>query len=579
MTYDLTNLCLYVNGRLDIGQADGGTMRATAAPLCIGGGPYFLFDGRIDELSIYDRAISGAELQGIYNAGSAGKCALRLPPSIVSQPEPVTVPIGADAVFTVGAQPGSSTDSLAFQWLRDGTILPGMTNETLIVRNAHLTQAGLYSVVVSGSGGKVTSASARLSVVGVIAWGVTEDQQTAVPMGLTDVVAIAAGGLQNMVLRADGTVLVAGANEFGLTNVPSGLSNVVAIAAGSQHCLALKRDGSVIAWGNSTVGQSLVPPGLTTVVAIATGPWHNLALRGDGRVFAWGDNSYGQSTVPGDLTNVVAVAAGLDHSLALRADGTLCAWGNNDTGQNDIPAGLGTVMAVACGTAHNMALLADGTVAAWGARQNDYGQSLVPAGLSNVVAIAAGGFHSLALRSDGNVVAWGTTWGGIANVPAGVKNVMAISASLEHSLALVGNGPPFLTVPLMNRTAPEGGTTVFRAAATGTQPMTYQWTQSGVLLSGETRAGLVLTNLQQNQGGVYAVVISNAVGGLISFGAELRVLPSGSCLRSPAGLVAWWRAESTTRDECSGISGFVPLGRVLFGPGEVGAGFAFNGSG
>ena len=32
------------------------------------------FAGRIDEPAVYNRALSAAEIQAIYNAGSAGKC-------------------------------------------------------------------------------------------------------------------------------------------------------------------------------------------------------------------------------------------------------------------------------------------------------------------------------------------------------------------------------------------------------------------------------------------------------------------------------------------------------------------------
>jgi hypothetical protein len=51
-----------------------------------------VFKGVIDEVSLYNRALSGAEIQGIYAAGSAGKCQLPLPPSIVSQPLSQTPP-------------------------------------------------------------------------------------------------------------------------------------------------------------------------------------------------------------------------------------------------------------------------------------------------------------------------------------------------------------------------------------------------------------------------------------------------------------------------------------------------------
>ena len=54
---------------------------------CIGsrgdarGGTFF---GMVDEVSLYDRELSPAEIAGIYNAGSAGKCK--------PQPEPIEMP-------------------------------------------------------------------------------------------------------------------------------------------------------------------------------------------------------------------------------------------------------------------------------------------------------------------------------------------------------------------------------------------------------------------------------------------------------------------------------------------------------
>ena len=89
-TYDGNSLRLYVNGReevqvnyqgnitsmpaegfLSIGSEDGRTR--TACPDCNG---TRYFDGLIDEVSIYDRALTNAEIQSIYSAGEAGKCNL-----------------------------------------------------------------------------------------------------------------------------------------------------------------------------------------------------------------------------------------------------------------------------------------------------------------------------------------------------------------------------------------------------------------------------------------------------------------------------------------------------------------------
>lgn len=79
MTYDGAALRLFVNGNLDAELAVTGNIITTAEPLRIGGGapgfdpPYF-FNGLLDEVSIFDRALAPSEIQAIYLAGGAGKC-------------------------------------------------------------------------------------------------------------------------------------------------------------------------------------------------------------------------------------------------------------------------------------------------------------------------------------------------------------------------------------------------------------------------------------------------------------------------------------------------------------------------
>ena len=78
----------------------------------------------IDELAIYNRALSAAEIQAIYNAGSAGKCAVGVAPSITAQPASQTVLAGSTATFSVTA---AGTAPLSYQWQFSGTNLAGAT--------------------------------------------------------------------------------------------------------------------------------------------------------------------------------------------------------------------------------------------------------------------------------------------------------------------------------------------------------------------------------------------------------------------------------------------------------------------
>jgi hypothetical protein len=342
-----------------------------------------------------------------------------------------------------------------------------MRRSTLIMWIAMVV---LIAIVLSPSGTSITRA-VRPSAVPtgsgtVIAWGNNTSGQTAVPVGLNDVVAVAAGDQHAVALKVDGTVVTWGSNGAEQLAVPPGLANVVAIAAGNIHSVALKADGTVVAWGafqsrfaGGNLAQLAVPAGLNNVSAIAAGPGsdHTLALTTNGTVVAWGRNDSGQTNVPAGLNNVVAIAAGTAHSAVVQADGTVIAWGASSQGQTTVPIGLANVVDVAAGTFHTLALKADGSVVAWG--NNCCGQTTIPAGLNTVIAIAAGDQHAVALKADGTVVAWGLNNSGQTTIPAGLSNVRAIAAGVWYTMAVQGqptNTPPRITV---NDVTLEGNTT------------------------------------------------------------------------------------------------------------------------
>src|SRR5262249_1327141 len=78
-------LKLYVNGTAESTNAALVTRLASGQPLQIGNQPVFgprLFNGLIDEVQIFNRALSAAEVQGIFNAGSSGLCRTIVPPVV-----------------------------------------------------------------------------------------------------------------------------------------------------------------------------------------------------------------------------------------------------------------------------------------------------------------------------------------------------------------------------------------------------------------------------------------------------------------------------------------------------------------
>jgi hypothetical protein len=84
-------------------------------------------------------------------------------PSITLQPDSRTIAVGQSVTFQVGA---TGTAPLAFQWRRNGTPIAGATGASYTRTNVQLSDDGAgFDVVVSNAFGRVTSDTARLTVL------------------------------------------------------------------------------------------------------------------------------------------------------------------------------------------------------------------------------------------------------------------------------------------------------------------------------------------------------------------------------------------------------------------------------
>jgi len=76
-TYDGAMMRIYIDGIERASMAVAGTIDPSTEPLVIGRSvvaPASVFHGLIDELEIFNRALSASEIAAIFNAGAAGKC-------------------------------------------------------------------------------------------------------------------------------------------------------------------------------------------------------------------------------------------------------------------------------------------------------------------------------------------------------------------------------------------------------------------------------------------------------------------------------------------------------------------------
>ena len=318
----------------------------------------------------------------------------------------------------------------------------------------------------------------------MVAWGNNYYGQINIPSGLSNVVAVAAGGKHSLALKGlpPGTatpvaltprVMIGtadrpffqrlqvknGANSYGASGLPAGLvldpsTGIITgtpLAGGTfSVVLSATNSSGSCTWTAPLYVNLPLPYVVATNSAQATlGNWFDLpfifgnadslqvnglppglsADTGKGLIFGM-PTALGNYTVSVMASNRFGIATNV---VVVRVTEVI-GWGSNSYLQTRIPTGLSNVVAIAAGWCHSLVLRADGTVLGW-VRQG-YG----PSGLSNVVSIASGYNHNLALRADGTVAAWGDNAYGQTALPSGLSNVVAVAAGAYHSLALRADG-------------------------------------------------------------------------------------------------------------------------------------------
>lgn len=145
----------YGNSLFPFRIGGGGILDAT--------GNYFL--GQIDEVAVFNRALSVGELATLYGAASTGGL---LAPAISVQPVSRTAYAQQDATLSVSAL---GSEPLQYQWRRNGAPLSnggnisGVNTATLAFDNLTAANAGNYDVVITSPGGTITSSNAVLAVI------------------------------------------------------------------------------------------------------------------------------------------------------------------------------------------------------------------------------------------------------------------------------------------------------------------------------------------------------------------------------------------------------------------------------
>jgi alpha-tubulin suppressor-like RCC1 family protein len=316
--------------------------------------------------------------------------------------------------------------------------------------------------------------------------GPTSSTNSATPVtasGLSNVFALSAGTNHTCAIVIGGKAYCWGANDHGQIGnndsgagkhvdapVPvPGLTNAIAISAGGDHSCAVRADQTAVCWGGNGTGQlgdhtfqdrsapvvvqTAGYSNLGNLTDISAGSFHSCAADRNGTAWCWGSDGNGQlgrgkagesprpdalevsKHAPGNgdylLANVLEIEARYASSCAIDIDWHEWCWGWNGYGQLGLSGGgdkdFATLIPGLDGVAgigpssnhgvHVCAVLADTTARCWGA--NDQGQvgtgstsptepsPRVVLNLTGAVQVSVGFQDSCALLSNGTAKCWG----------------------------------------------------------------------------------------------------------------------------------------------------------------------------
>lgn len=166
-TYDgnVGTMTLFVNAQQIITSPAPHSLLPSTHELSVGnrqtssGSGYNLpFQGEIDDVRIYARALSANEVASIY--------ALAPPfaPVVYRQPANATNFTGTSVTFSPGVD---GSDPLLFQWKKNNVSIPGATNASLTLNNIQPGDGANYSLFATNSLGSTNTAAATLTVLSV----------------------------------------------------------------------------------------------------------------------------------------------------------------------------------------------------------------------------------------------------------------------------------------------------------------------------------------------------------------------------------------------------------------------------
>jgi len=182
---DANTVLAYIDGSLNGQGTLGVTGYESLTPSAIlqtlvggsGAGNSISYTGDLDDLGMWARPLSMAEISSVYSQGLKGQTLSSAStngviPWLAAPPASATRPEGLNASFSVKAV---GTAPLSYQWFENGVPLQGETNSSLLMPVALSDSGAAITVVVANSYGSVTSTPPAILTVSTSPASVTNN--------------------------------------------------------------------------------------------------------------------------------------------------------------------------------------------------------------------------------------------------------------------------------------------------------------------------------------------------------------------------------------------------------------------
>jgi hypothetical protein len=415
---------------------------------------------------------------------------------VSTAPSSLTNCPGTSASFSVNAIGAG----LNYRWFKGNSALPGQTGSTLLLNSISAADAGIYTVVVSGTCGNSVTNSATLTVNQNVVVSAAPSSLTNCPGTSASFSVNATGaGLTYQWFKGSSALPGQAGSSLLLNSVSASDAGIYTVVV-SGTC------------GNSVSNSATLAVNQTVVVTAAP---------------------VSRNTCPGTSVNfgVSAKGSGLSYQWYKEANLILGQTGStlllNDVSATDAGT-YGVVVSGLCGNAvTNKATLSVNQPVV---------VSTAPVSLTNCPGTSAG--FNVSATGTGLTYQWfkggnaipGQTGNslllsGVSAVDAGTYTVIASGLcgnSVTNSATLTVNQPVVVSTAPVSLTNCPGTAAGFSVSATGSG-LTYQWLKGGSIIPGQTGSSLLLNNVSVADVGTYTVVANGLCGNAVTNSATLTV--------------------------------------------------------